>query len=151
MISRMAIWGALTICGALVGCAPTAEKSAQAAPEDAKTLQTATPQNTVASRPTADGKEAVKIFVDPTTGEIREPTEDELKAIARDDLARKQITSAKPTTTASSPEILLPNGSVATKLGRSSSESLRACIQKDGSMAVDHECKSDVVGSRAKQ
>jgi hypothetical protein len=86
---------------------------------------------------------AIKAYIDPTTGELREPTAEELSV----DAARtnKKPLSAVPIVTEQSTpqEVVHPGGVVEVPLDQSKQQGLQACIQKDGSMNMGHECESD--------
>lgn len=86
----------------------------------------------------ASSESSVRVFVDPTTGEIREPTDAEAAAVAKEEQSQAAIT--KPGATDRAQEVRLPDGSTAVILDRSDSQYLEGCLKVDGSVTVDHDC-----------
>jgi hypothetical protein len=98
------------------------------------------PAPAAAADSTQAGAAGLREFIDPVTGQPREPTAAELKALE----ASKQ-TSAPSSAITSKPkpkEIVLPNGVVAVEM--ESTSEMKGCLQKDGRAVVDHDCKSNV-------
>ena len=92
--------------------------------------------NAVAER--VDSSEAgVRIFVDPATGAIREPTVEEEAAVARGEAAQPVN---KPTGATHIREVHLPDGSTAVIPDQAPPEYLQACTRSDDQVAVAHAC-----------
>lgn len=88
---------------------------------------------------------ALREFRDPVTGQPREPTAAELKALAAaTQNASKAGTGAAP----KDREIVFPNGTVAVEEGALSE--MKGCVQKDGKVTVDHDCRSDAPAAAGK-
>jgi len=90
-----------------------------------------------APAPTAEStaQPATRIFIDPQTGQPREPTAQELAAAAQAEARVAASGRAKPVAPR---EVELPNGAVAVILGEETLQPLRACVRPDG--RVDEFC-----------
>jgi hypothetical protein len=133
----------LCACNASDKTAP----QAAAAPHPAASPQTGeasdgVPAPTATAPAAADASPAapaVRAFVDPVTGVIREPTAAEVRALE----ARKQTEapSLAINTKPRGKETVLPNGWV--KLEVDADSEMKGCVQKDGRVVAAHECKSE--------
>lgn len=85
----------------------------------------------------ATGGAAIREFIDPATGQAREPTAADLKAF---EAAKARTPSAAPTVKPRGGEITMPNGMVAIEAPPPSD--MKGCLRKDGTMVVDHDCTS---------
>jgi hypothetical protein len=98
---------------------------------------------------TADGDQpgqaGVKVFVDPATGEIREPTPADIAALEAE---QRKATVAKPQGTRSSQTIVHPDGTVEVVLDGSHDQSVQGCVQPDGGIKTDHVCDTDNSGQK---
>jgi hypothetical protein len=131
---------ALLLAGSalLLGCSSSERQTSQSA--DSQAAEPSAP--TVAAQPTPGTAEqtspaapapGVRIFIDPTTGEAREPTAQEMAEMA------KQSAAAKP---GSKPQaVQLPDGTVMVPMEGMPQTPVQACLEKDGSLKVDHECR----------
>jgi hypothetical protein len=126
MLRRIECSIALAAVALLAACSSKPETDPAAATSTTSTIE-ATP-------PAQDG---VKVFIDPATGEIRDPTAEELAEMARSKAAKPEGTAAaqKPAR-----EIHLPNGIVAVEMDPSGDEPLKACRDSQGNMIVSHDC-----------
>lgn len=84
----------------------------------------------------------MRAYIDPATGQLREPTREELAAETAAEAAKKSAAGAqqKPT---EMKEVQLPNGAVAIELGDSAQQPLKACVGKDGDVKMDHACEPE--------
>lgn len=134
-------FGAVLLAGLLVcaGCEQAATPVANSpAPADTSTIATqdaATTDTTltapVITETVATGTAAVQAFVDPATGELREPTTAELAAANRARTQAQAVTSAASTSVTVT---VLPNGMTEYDLGTRAHVEETACIQSDGSL-----------------
>jgi glucose/arabinose dehydrogenase len=134
--TMLVIAGALSLAACGSSDSPTqqgAEPAQQAAPEAAP----ATPAP-AASPAATQPATALQEFLDPVTGQPRAPTDAELKAIAASAPSVKSSAAATPRP--KDKEIVLSNGMVAVEPGVVSD--LKACVQPDGRVLTDHDCKS---------
>ena len=83
----------------------------------------------------------VRAYVDPTTGQLREPTAEEQAQEAAAQKARSQQKTS-PGAATTPQEILLPSGAVEMSIDQSKQHPLRACIESNGAEKVDHECNA---------
>jgi hypothetical protein len=90
-----------------------------------------------AAAPAGTGGAAMREFIDPATGQTREPTAADLKAF---EAAKAQAPSAAPTVKPRGGEITLPNGMVVIEAPPPSD--IKGCLRKDGTVVIDHECTS---------
>lgn len=127
----------LVLAGTLLlgGCGSSGSPPQQGAapsPQAAAPAPAAPAATPAASQPETA---ALREFLDPVTGQPREPTEAELKAMAA---ARPAAPAASA---ASKPkEIVLPNGMVVIE-GTSLMSEMKGCVQPDGSVVADHDCR----------
>ncbi len=91
------------------------------------------------------GEPASSIFIDPVTGEPREPTAAELEAAGRAPRNAGAASSATRTKPAAPIEFRLPDGTVATPFPADASQPLQACLHPDGS--VDEHCEGETPGA----
>jgi hypothetical protein len=99
------------------------------------------PGPTAAATDTGSSGAAMQVFIDPVTGKPREPTAAEIKALA----TARQAAAPNQAITQGSKQgkvTVLPNGTVAYE--ETSLSEMKGCVQKDGSITVDHNCKSNV-------
>jgi hypothetical protein len=113
---RIVLLAAAALC-VMGACTETPRESGRAAP-----AATGLPPGSVARS---------RIFVDPATGQPREPTAEELAAAARDEAPEQSARRAKPLAPR---EVEYPNGAVAVILGDEALHPLQACIRPDGSV-----------------
>jgi hypothetical protein len=98
--------------------------------------QVAAPAPAASPQTAPTGASGLREFRDPVTGQTREPTAAELKALAASQNASKAGNGARP----KEKEVVFPNGTVAVE--ETILSEMKGCIQKDGRTTVDHECKS---------
>jgi hypothetical protein len=77
----------------------------------------------------------MKMFIDPKTGEARDPTPQELAEISKQQKQQQSTTSARPKPA----PIQLPDGTVMVPM--EPKYPVQACTNKDGTLTIDHECK----------
>ncbi|MCU0761358.1 MAG: hypothetical protein MUF07_19465 [Steroidobacteraceae bacterium] len=136
MPSRAGGRGALAIAVLLVaGCGSRDVTEHSVAPAAAATA----PSSSTAPDPKSGS--AMQIFLDPVTGQPREPTPEELAGLARREAAAPG--NAKPAVAPSaspapSQEFRLPDGTVGMRLPENASQPLMACRRLDGQ--VDEHC-----------
>jgi hypothetical protein len=147
--SIVALLGGVALCGCSQHADKTSTNTASQNSSDTsspnKTVQdssTVAPSAGTAQQPMPNS--GVQAFVDPVTGELRAPTDAERAAMAAQAAQRKQAASVGSSATSQPREIVLPDGSVAVPVD-TTTETLQACVEKDGHVTVDHNC-----GSRAK-
>jgi hypothetical protein len=89
------------------------------------------------SQSAARGSAGVKAYIDPTTGQLREPTEAELKAAAASSTAGAAAQGAS-TTEVAAPIVgkAIGNGVVEYDLGKRGMVDEVACVQKDGTVTT---------------
>lgn len=104
---------------------PVTTAQGQAAP----TTQQQVPSE---SSPTQTPSPAMKVFINPATGEPREPTAQEIADMAKE-------SAAKPGTRPQA--VQLPDGTIMVPMGGRPRTPIQACIDKDGAVKVDHECQ----------
>jgi hypothetical protein len=127
---------ALAACGS--SDSPTQQATApaqQAAPAAAPAPAPATPAPAAAPAASQPAT-ALQEFIDPVTGQPRAPTDAELKAIAAPTVKPNAVATPAP-----KKEIVLSNGMVAVEPGVVST--MKACVQQDGRVLTDHDCRSD--------
>jgi hypothetical protein len=78
----------------------------------------------------------MKMFVDPVTGEMRDPTPAERAAMA------KQESSLKATEPTKSRVVKLRNGGTAIMIDAPPHPPMKACEGADGSVAIGHDCET---------
>ena len=126
--------GLFTVCG----CAQHASQSAATSFEQ--------PQNI--SQPQSQSP-TVRAYIDPNTGELRDPTPAELAAEAAVEAERKKAAAANPQSEQpTSRETITPNGAVEVTLDPSAQHPFRACIDKKGDLKMDEECKREAQGAK---
>jgi hypothetical protein len=136
MIARTTLVGIVTLVG-IYGCG---EKSAQQSPA-----------TEIRKQPSAArlSNQGVRAYIDPATGELRDPTPEELAAEAAAEAQKKQATAANPQSEQpQSRETILPSGAVEITLDKSAQHSLQACIGKNGDLKMEHECDSEASGAK---
>jgi hypothetical protein len=120
----------LSACGSKPGNQSPEGLSSANSTQDAK--QSATP---------AKSASAVRVYVDSKTGEIRDPTPEELAAEAAANAAKKQAAAANPQSEQPQQrEVVTPSGAVEITLDPSAQRPLYGCIGKSGDLKVDHQC-----------
>jgi len=128
----------------LAACSSPSDEPAQQSalpPQQSAPAQEAARAPVPAPEPSPDasqpGTAALREFVDPVTGQSRAPTSAELKAL---EAASKSTTvTAQAASKPREKEIVFPDGTVAVEEG--SLSQMKACVQKDGAVTVDHDCK----------
>jgi len=119
---------ALSACGSKLGRAND-EAGATATSNAAQSSDPATNPN------------AVRVYVDPKTGEIRDPTPEELAAEAAASAAKKQAAAANPQSEQPQQrEVVTPSGAVEITLDPSTQHPVYGCVGKSGDVKVDHQC-----------
>ena len=78
---------------------------------------------------------SVQVFIDPKTGESRQPTAEELSRIAQEEKAR--IDAGKITRH----EKVNPNGTIEVELSPADEKPIEACVAANGQVKVDHNCR----------
>jgi hypothetical protein len=128
----------LAIVAGMFGC------SQQVAPTPAanETPQSATKTST------APSDNAVRAYIDPKTGQLREPTPEEIAALAAAEAEQKKASAATQSKPSEPREVTLPNGAVAIQLDESAQQPLRACIQPNGEAKMDHDCDAADKGTK---
>ena len=141
--------GSVMICGTIVrttasvacallwvsGCA---DKSAPTAANATPTTQHV--EQIKADQIKTEQTKSVRAYLDPVTGQLRDPTPEELAAEAAQQAQKKQAAAATDTARPVRREVVLPNGAIEVTLDPSAQHALLACIGKDGSVKMDHEC-----------
>ena len=122
------LWIALVVL--LSGCS---EQSASVPADNARAEPAVT-------RPTS------RVFVDPATGQLREPTAAELADIARQESAGTAVASVGSAKPAAPTEVRYPDGTVGIAFGNESLAPLHACIDPDG--AIDEHCSAGVAAPK---
>ncbi len=138
----MAVAAATLLLGACSSSGEAPQKDAAHAPDASvqKVEPAAAPAPVaVPAPPPAQPAAGLRVFIDPVTGKPREPTAAEIKALE----AASPPANQKPAVPQQDKEIVFPDGTVAIQ-GHTLSE-MKACVQKDGHVVVDHDCKSDQV------
>jgi hypothetical protein len=128
----------------LAACSPAGDGPKQQAAlpsqENAATREVApAPVPVPAPDATQPGTAALREFVDPVTGQRRAPTSAELKALQ--DAGKVTASAATAPARPKEREIVFPDGTVAVEEG--SLSQMQGCLQKDGTVTVDHDCKSN--------
>lgn len=121
---------------ALLACKPPSTEQPTPINEAKITAHEATTTSSNAPPQTNEIRNAVKAYIDPVTGELREPTAAELASEAQA-TTQKESNSGK-----SSRQIVRADGSVEVLLDQSNDQAFKACVQKDGSVAMGHECEA---------
>jgi hypothetical protein len=123
-------------CSTLIACKP--ESTQEQSPANATNVAIETASAAALSAPPqANEKQStVKAYIDPVTGELREPTAADLANEAKAG-TQKASNSAKPPQ-----QIVRADGSVEVLLDQSNDQVFKACVQKDGNVAMGHECDS---------
>jgi hypothetical protein len=107
------------------------------------TSGTASPPTAVTQHP------EIRAYIDPATGQLRDPTPEELAAQAADQAAREKAAAANSLSKPKQQrEVVLPDGTVEITLDPSTQQTLRGCVQQNGDIKLDHECEPQ--GSEAK-
>jgi hypothetical protein len=125
------------------GCAEKSPQQSTAATRDS--TQQSTSQASIQATP----NKSVRVYIDPKTGELRDPTPAELAAEAAAEAQKKQAEAANPQ--AEQPqtrETITPSGASEITLDKSAQRPLRACIAKNGDLKMDHECELDSSGAK---
>lgn len=131
----------------LAACSPAGDQSTQQAaspPQQTAPAQQVAPppvpaDSASAASPDASqpGAAALREFVDPVTGQPRAPTAAELRALEN---AGRATTQAVPAPRPRDKEIVFADGTVAVE--ETSPSQMQACVQQDGKVLVDHDCKA---------
>jgi pyruvate/2-oxoglutarate dehydrogenase complex dihydrolipoamide acyltransferase (E2) component len=125
--------GLILVCG----CAPRAGSGNNPA------TNAAAPSTAATQHP------AIRAYIDPATGQLRDPTPEELAAEAADQAAREKATDANsPAKQKQQREVVLPDGTIEITLDKSTQQPLRGCVQQNGDIKMDHKCEPQ--GSKAK-
>jgi len=133
-MDRIFVAGAVALVCAC-GCAQKSQRETEATTANTPPALAIQPANSATSKP------AVRAYIDPVTGELRDPTAQELAAEAAAQAAKKKAAAAtSPSDQPRQHEVVLPNGAVEITLDPSTQHPLRACIQKNGELTMDHEC-----------
>lgn len=132
----------------LLGACSSADKAAPAATVQVETAERpqadeasaeAATSATASQAADAQAGSAVRAFVDPVTGQIREPTPAELRAL---EASGKSAAPSSAIKTRPRPqETVLPNGWVAVEVNADSE--MKGCVQTDGRVVAAHDCKSE--------
>ena len=120
------------VLGVACGCAKQPAENSGAAHERS---------NASATQTEPRSQSAVRAYVDPKTGELREPTADELAAEAAAEAQKKQAASASSDREQlQSREVVTPSGAIEIQIDKSQDQPLRACIDDKGNAKMDHDC-----------
>lgn len=134
----------------LAACGPQGKPPQQGAtlspePTPPPAVSASTPAPTPAAAPVTSqpATAALREFIDPVTGQPRQPTAAELKALAT------AGQSAPASAAASRPkETVLPNGMVAVEVGVKSE--MKGCLQADGRVVATHDCQGEAAAPAKK-
>jgi hypothetical protein len=132
-------WVALLCCSAVAVAACTSRSAGSGA--------VATPEAHTGTPPTGARQGAPsRVFLDPVSGQPREPTPAELTELERLERAARATApaSAKPDAPA---EFRLPDGTVGMRFPDAAAQPLQACLQPDGS--IDAHCHAATAPDRA--
>jgi hypothetical protein len=89
------------------------------------------------------------MFIDPKTGEAREPTPQELAEISKRQAASRQQASEGA---ASRPKaVQLPDGTIMVPMDGQPQTPVQACVAKDGTLTIDHDCQDAAKRSQEDQ
>jgi hypothetical protein len=72
------------------------------------------------------------MFIDPQTGEVREPTPQELAGMSKQQASKGTATKPKA--------IQLPDGTVMIPMD-GKQKPVQACVASDGTLTIDHDCQ----------
>jgi hypothetical protein len=100
-------------------------------PELSATESSTLPTPSSNSAPSAPG---MKIFIDPVTGEARDPTDAERAAMARQDGNSRAVEKRQQR------ETKLRNGGTAITIEGDPQTPLQGCVEEDGNVTVNHNC-----------
>jgi len=137
VIARSLLAAGFTLA-VICGCSEQSTSNATSKSSPATKSPTATPA-------AIDSSSAVRAYIDPKTGALRDPTPEELAAEAAAEAQRKQPAAAnhqaeRPV----SREVITPSGAVEVTLDPSTQRPLKGCIAKNGDIKMDHECPTDL-------
>jgi hypothetical protein len=133
---RRSIFISVVLLAALLsGCAKHAPLAESSAPDAQAVAQP--------GKATSSGGSNVRAYIDPATGQLREPTREELAAEAAAEAAKKAVLTSAQSKPNELKEVHLPSGAVAIELGDSAQHPLKACTQPNGDVKMDHECEPD--------
>jgi hypothetical protein len=85
-----------------------------------------------------ESNRAVKAYVDPTTGELRDPIVGE--TLSNSNSSNKKPLATSPTEQLPAREIVHPGGIVEVPIDNNHQHALQACVQSDGSVKMGHGC-----------
>jgi hypothetical protein len=126
----------LSMSGCEKPAAQSAQESSGAAPPTS-----AQSSPTIEASPNTEGN-AVRAYIDPATGKLREPTPEEVAALAAAEAAQKKSATGAQDKTTQPKEVRLPNGVIKIELGDSGQTTLQGCVAKDGDVKMEHDCES---------
>jgi hypothetical protein len=95
---------------------------------------------TSVSVPSHDGQH-VRAYIDPITGQLRDPTQEELATEAAELATKKKTAATSQSEQPASREVILPDGTVEITLDKSIQHPLHGCIQPNGELTMDHDCE----------
>jgi hypothetical protein len=95
---------------------------------------------TSVSVPSHDGQH-VRAYIDPITGQLRDPTQEELATEAAELATKKKTAATSQSEQPASREVILPDGTVEITLDKSTQHPLHGCIQPNGELTMDHDCE----------
>jgi hypothetical protein len=85
---------------------------------------------------------SVRAYIDPVTGQLREPTPEDIAKESAE--SNKKKAEALAVTKPSEPrEVILPNGAITIQLDDSAQQPLIGCVQKNGDVKMDHDCDGE--------
>jgi len=113
-----------------------AAQGAAVVPESKAPAEVVAPAPVASPEAAAAGAAGLREYRDPVTGQPREPTAAELKALAA---AAQSASKASNGARRKNKEIVLPDGAVAVE--ENTMSEMKGCMQKDGRIVVDHDCK----------
>ena len=133
-IAMLAAASALLVLSA---CAKTSQ------PDQPVAAPTQLKAATTESAPTSTHN-GLHAYIDPATGQLREPTPEELAAEAaqkaKEQVQRKQAAAAAGQSESAMHEVVLPNGAVEVPLNPAMQHEMEGCVRQDGSTAMGEEC-----------
>ncbi len=131
------------VAASLPACAPqSADSSMHEATGSASTTASPAPAGPAMTASPAVTDAASRIFLDPVTGEPREPTAAEIAELDRREALGRAARDAasRPTKPAAATEFYLPDGTVGVRLPEGDLQHLQVCLDADGN--VDEHCES---------
>jgi hypothetical protein len=89
------------------------------------------------------------MFIDPKTGEARDPTPQELAEISKRQAASRQQASEGADSRPKA--VQLPDGTIMVPMDGQPQTPVQACVAKDGTLKIDHDCQDAAKRSQEDQ